>query len=73
MKVEMNDSDYIAADLCHREVIVESYERGKHINEFIDKNKNTITKKGIALNQRIARIGVRMCLKMVRIPQYYTL
>jgi len=52
-------------DLCHREVIVESYERGKHINEFIDKNKNTITKKGIALNQRIARIGVRMCLKMI--------
>ena len=56
------------ADLCHREVIVESYERGKHINEFIDKNKNAISKKGVALNQRIARIGVRMCLKMVRIP-----
>ena len=54
-------------------MIVESYERGKHINEFIDKNKNTITKKGIKLNQRIARIGVRMCLKMVKIPCHFSL
>ena len=63
-----NILNHTTLDLCHRDVIVESFERGKHINEFIDKNKNTITKKGIALNQRIAKIGVRMCLKMVRIP-----
>ena len=37
-----NILNHTTLDLCHRDVIVESFERGKHINEFIDKNKGSI-------------------------------
>ena len=47
-------------------MIVESYERGKHMNEFIDANKDAAVKKVVELKKRIAKIGVRMCMKMVR-------
>ena len=36
------------------------------MNEFIDANKDAAVKKVVELKKRIAKIGVRMCMKMVR-------